>query len=381
MVEDVYGRLGVRPVINAVANVTVLGGSVPAPAVREAMDEATRGLVDLPSLQRVVHERLAQLTRNEAAYVTSGAAAGIYLSTAAAVSRHYGKVIEQLGRAEINRAEVIVPAGCRYHYDVAVRQVGVELGEVAGDIDEIRARIGRDTVALFHAPAGWNAPGTPTMDEAAAAAHAAQLPLIVDAASQIPPIANLWGFANRGADVTIFSGGKALAGPQSTGLLVGSADFLRWVEAIGFPRHGFGRVFKVGRDEIVGLLTAVEVALGNDEPARRRWCEAQVAALIEAFMENPLLDVSREFPNIAGQALPYAVVRPRSPQADLERLSTDLRDGEPSIVVGRIPGSEKPADGFVVNTMALREGQMPLIITALLAAADRASSLESHRIS
>ncbi|MQB01439.1 MAG: hypothetical protein GEU78_14300 [Actinobacteria bacterium] len=370
--SEIYRRLGVRPVINAAGNFTRLGGSMPSERTLVAMAEASQHFVVIEELQRAVHARLAQVTSNEAAHVSAGAAAGLYLVTAAIVSRHCGKPIQELHWEEVHSTRVVVHAGCRCPYDWAVRQIGVDLVE-AGDTDSppeaglqaMEAALDSSTAALLYVPAGWNAPGTPPFEQVAALARGHRVPLVVDAAAQIPPSSNLWGYTGAGAEVAVFSGGKGLRAPQSTGLVVGKEALMEWVDRLGFPHYGFGRMLKVGREEMIGLLNAVEELLAREDSDRLRWCEAQVQLIVDAFRGNDLIEVGRGFPNIAGQPLPYAAVHPRDRSIDPEWLVEALRTGDPSIAVGEIPGCSGYSDGFIVNTLALSEGEMPVVISSL----------------
>ena len=363
--SDPYLQLGVRPILNAAGHMTDYGGSIPDPRVLTAMHRAAEQFVEIRALQSAVHKRLAELTRNDAAYVTCGATAAIYLATAAAVSEHYGAVIDSVSQDRIQQSIVLVPAGCRSPYDVAVRQCGVQLREVTGGAAQLKRLISPDVVAVLHAPAAWNEPGTPSLKDVASVAHDAGLPLIVDAAAQIPPVANLWAITSAGATVAIFSGGKSLAGPQSTGLLLGREHLIAWIGRIGFPNDGFGRMFKVGRDELVGILTAVEIVLDAEEQTRVEWFEAQVSRFVDALSGHPFLVVSREFPNIAGQPIPFVLVRSKDATVGTAALAAELRAGEPSVVVGPVPGRSDLHDGFIVNPLALRNDDMQTIAAAL----------------
>jgi seryl-tRNA(Sec) selenium transferase len=369
---DFYRALGIRSVINAAGHYTVYGGSVPSPRVRQAMSMAAASMVDMLQLQTAIHSEISRLTRNEAAYVTPGAAAGLYLSVAAAVAMHYKTRSEDLEPEVIRRSQVLMLAAGKNPYLASVRQVGIELVEVDGGPAALAAAITEDTVAVLHALVGQEEPEQ-TLRQCCALAHDAGLPLIVDAAAQIPPVRNLWEIPAVGADVVIFSGGKALGAPQSTGLLVGSAAFLGWMQTHGFPRHGFGRMFKVGRDQLVGLLAALEEVLERDEVAWLATREQQVRLFIEAFRGHPFYDVTRGFPNVAGQPVPYALVRPTSPELDVQAVVQQIREGDPSIVVGLIPGHSDHRQGFIVNTLALRDDEVDPVITALRAALDEHS--------
>lgn len=364
MDADFYNRLGIRSVINAAGHYTVYGGSVPSQRVREAMEIAASTMVDLPSLQGAVHAEVARLTRNEAAYVTPGAAAALYLAVAASVSLHHNAPIEELDRGEIERSRVLMLSSADNPYAVSARQAGIDLVRVQGAPEALAKAVTSDTVAVLHALVGQDEPAS-TLRECRALTRAAGLPLIVDAAAQIPPASNLWKLPSSGADAVIFSGGKALGAPQSTGLIVGSAAFIKWIDRIGFPRHGFGRMFKVGRDQLVGFLAALEELLARDEVAWLASREDQVRRFVEAFSGHSLCEVSRGFPNVAGQPVPYALVQAKTPELDVPRVVRGLRENEPSIAVGQIPGHRDHTRGFIINTLALRDDQVDCVISAM----------------
>lgn len=367
--SDPYGSLGVRPIVNAAGNFTVLGGSVPSELVVEAMAEASRQLVSIAELQDVVHARLAAATANEAAYATPGAGAGLYLATMAAVSHYHDQAIEEIGSDDVARARVLMPRGCQTPYAAAVRQAGVQLVEFQGTAD-LEARLDENVVAVLHVPAGWNIAGTPPFDEVCAVALNHAVPILVDAAAQIPPKTSLWRFTGAGADLALFSGGKGLRGPQASGLVLGRGPVMEWVRRLGYPQHGSGRVLKIGREQLVGLLAAVEELLAGDEDAHRAWCEEQIQALVQAFDGDERIEMRRCFPNIAGQLLPYAEVRVSDERVDPAAVAAALCDGEPRIVVGAIPTGGNPGldahdAGFIVNTLALRSDEMDVIVTRL----------------
>lgn len=338
---------------------------MPSKAVRAAMDVAAAGMVDIVALQKSVHREVARLSRNEAAWVTPGAAAALYLATAAAVRSHYARDIEQLEPSDIGRCSVIMPANGHNPYDVAVRQVGVSLISVGADQRSIADAVTSDTVAIIHALVGQSG-GMSTLHNCVMVARDAGVPLIVDAAAQIPPVSNLWSLTAAGADAVCFSGGKAMGGPQNTGLLLGTEAFVKSVAAIGFPRHGFGRIFKVGRDQLLGLLTALEELLGRDEVAWLATRETQVRRIIAALSDVPGLEVARGFPNVAGQPVPYVLVRSRCADIGNDFLAKRLYEGNPSIAVGRIPGREDWSDGFIVNTLALQDSEVDVVIAETL---------------
>lgn len=160
-----------------------------------------------------------------------------------------------------------------------------------------------------------------------------------------------------GADVVIFSGGKGLQAPQSTGLVVGHGALMQWINDLGFPRRGIGRMFKVGREALVGILVAVEALLETSDDVRRQHAEGYVTAIIDMLDRYPGIKAERGFPNVAGRLLPYVRVN----VSDARTLASALAAGEPSVIVGEIPGNTGMTDGFILNTLALREGDLPAI--------------------
>lgn len=351
-----YAELGVRTFINAAGSYTRLGGSRMPPPVVAAMARAAGHFVELEELQLAVHDRLARITRNEAAYVTSGAAAALLLSTAACMAGADPGRARQLPDPRGMKSEVVIYRAHRNLYDYAIRTLPVRLVEIgfANTIApayawELEHALTDLTIAVHYAAAGWTAPGALPLAEVITIAHAAGVPVIVDAAAQLPPRENLWRFTEMGADLAIFSGGKDLRGPQSTGLIVGRPDLIAACALIGAPHHGIGRPCKVGKEELVGLLAAVELYMEQDEPARAEWAEELVRLLID-LLEGPRCRVSRDYPNEAGQPLARALVRFTGIRAEDRRARAValLRTGDPSIEVA-------PADlhGLYVNPMTV----------------------------
>src|SRR5579871_1150332 len=244
-----YEELELRPVINAYATLTRLGGSRMPPEVLAAMADAARCFVDLQELQRRVGEKIAALTQNEAAYVCSGAAAGLALATAACITGTDPAAIHQLPDLAGLKNEVIVHRSHRNGYDHAIRQVGVrlvEVGESAGtDPGDLERAFTAQTAAVVWFQGAMTGPGDLPLPVVIEMAQARGVPVIVDAAAQLPPVSNLWYFTQMGADLAIFSGGKDLRGPQSSGLIVGRRELIAACARNGNPNHSLGRPMKV----------------------------------------------------------------------------------------------------------------------------------------
>ncbi|HEX6355620.1 hypothetical protein [Actinophytocola sp.] len=350
--------LGVRPVVNASATLTTLGGSLLAPPAVVAMAEAAGHFVDLPELQTRVGERIATLTGNEAAYVSSGAAAGITLAVAACLAGP--ERIEAFPALDgIARNEVVLFRSQRNGYDYAVRQTGARVVEAGATLDSLSPR----TACVLWFAGTHYAEGAPPIEEVVPVARAAGVPVLVDAAAQIPPISSLWHFTREvGADAAIFSGGKGLRGPQSSGLVLGRRAIIDGCRAHGSPNHAIGRGMKVGKEELAGLLAAVEWSLARDEPALLKAYEARVANWLRGLVDLPGVHVERGYPSEAGQPHGRAIVT-LSPASGWTRdeLVAALWADEPRIAVGVVG-----TDSLALNPQTLEPGEDVVVLDALL---------------
>ena len=306
----VYERLGVRRVINADATLTRLGGSLMPPDVIAAMNDAAGSFVDMYELQTAVGRRLAELTRNEAAYVSTGAAAGLVLATLAAMTGGDLPTIARLiETGEAPRDEVIVHRVHRIPYDPAIRLAGARLVEIGNRLQtfpwELEAAITPRTAMVFFAAGEHIAAGALSLAQTVEISHAHDVPVIVDAAAQLPPTENLWRFTrDLGADAAVFSGGKDFRGPQGSGLIVGTHAMIAAIAVNGTPHQRLARPMKVGNEEIAGLLAAVERYVAVDWRERARRYEESVEGWIARFNRLPGMSASRMFPNEAGQPTP-----------------------------------------------------------------------------
>ena len=228
--------LGLRPVINASATLTTLGGSVMPPSVVAAMIEGAKSFVDWPNLQRAVGRRIAERTHNEACYISSGAAAGIVAAVASILTGGDPDRIASFPHLTgFDRTEIIVHRSQRNGYDYAARQTGATFVEIGDSLDELEAAM-NDRAAAVLWFAGRLASTSPDLAGVIALAHRHDVPVIVDAAAQIPRVENLWRFTrDLGADIAIFSGGKGMRGPQSSGLVLGRTDLIEGCLANGSP--------------------------------------------------------------------------------------------------------------------------------------------------
>lgn len=361
---DPYSDLGVRPLINASATLTRLGGSLMPPPVVEAMVAASRSFVDLELLQRRAGERLAGLTRNQAGYVSSGAAAGISLAVAACLTRGDAALIERLPHVGgFPRPQVVVLRAQRNPYQVAIRLTGAEEVEIEGTEQALRSALAADRAAcvVFFAGAHWPAVDL-TLPQLIATAHHRGVPVLVDAAAQIPPISSLWRFTvEEGADAVILSGGKGLRGPQPSGLVLGAPWIIEACRALGSPNRALGRPMKVGKEEMVGLVRAVELALEQDEAALLAGYEAVVAGWVEGLAGLRGVRAERGYPSEAGQPHPRAIVTiDPAPGRTRDQVVQRLLDGEPAVAVAALG-----EDRIALNPQTLAPGEEEIVLRRL----------------
>jgi L-seryl-tRNA(Ser) seleniumtransferase len=361
-----YDELGIPRIINGNATLTRLGGSVLAPGVAEAMAEAGTAFVDLLDLQRAVGAEIARLTRNEACYVPCGAAAGMTLITAVCITGADAEKRERLPFTEGLKDEVVVHGHTRVGYDFAIRMAGARLVEVGSpggtSARDLEAVLSPRTAAMFYFPRGTADRGELPLEAAVEICRARGVPVIVDAAAQLPPRSNLWTFTQRGADAVIFSGGKALRGPQSTGLVLGRRELVDACLFHGPPFPYIGRGMKVGKEELCGLLTAVRWYLAQDEEAEAAFWERTVAEVLQAFEGSPHVRARRTWPSEAGQPIPRAELE--LDEAGLGRTRDGvleaLRRGTPAVDLAPGPGTT-----LLVNPQTLDEEGAAIVIRRL----------------
>lgn len=366
---DIYQELGVDTLINAAGTYTILGGSKMSSQTLQAMQQAAGSFVQIRDLQKAAHTKLAELTHNPAAYIANGAATAIYLCVAAAIEQRLGRPYYYLGREEIAQTNVVMFKAHRNPYDLVIGHLGAQYRELSfpnlifpATERDLSMAIDEHTAAVYYAQCGWVAPGALSLEDTIRIAHQAGVPVLVDAAAQLPPVENLWRFTGMGADAVVFSGGKDLHGPQASGLVVGDRALLDRVSSIGFPNYGIGRMMKVGREEIAGLYTAVKQYLQLDHAARCAWCEGEIQKLRSALSGCPQYRVERRFPNEAGQPIPRAFVALTDPAEDPEALRAHMLSGSPAIFV-----NSDGEHGVYINPMSLEPGEMELVIQRLLA--------------
>ena len=365
---SIYEQLAVKHRINAAANGTSIGGSIMLPEVTAAMREAGRSYVSIPELLEKAGNRIAELTGVEACYITNGAAAGVAVSVAACMTGSNDARVHQLPDTAGMKDEVIVQRMQINFYELMIRLTGARIVPV-GLANRtypwhLEAAFTDQTAAIVHFPA-YSPPTDLPIGQAVELAHARGVPVIVDAAAEFPPFSILSHYWNLGADLTIFSGGKGLRGPQSSGLILGRKDLVEACAMNSSPNHGVGRPMKVGKEEIAGLLTAVEL-WSNPEFERKMFdCwKRRAGSMIEILSRVPGVRARTgdSPPSSTGLAvhpdgLPFTLV-----EWDAGRIANtagqvmaELWKGDPSIIVAETPS------GILLNPATLEAGEAEIV--------------------
>ena len=266
---NVYEELGVTTVINGQGTMTTLGGSLPRPEVEVVMAEAGKHFVSIVELEVAVGKRIAEMLKLPQEYtglVTSGAAGAMQSGLAGILTGENEQFIRQLPDLTGMKSEVIIQRSHRNPFDHQLRATGVKLIEIESRDDFSRAISPR--TAMMHFSNFANASGQVKVDEWAKLAIENHIPSFIDAAADTPPVSHLWDYAKMGYDLVAFSGGKAIRGPQCAGLLLGKKDLIRYALLNNSPNEDtLGRGQKVGKEEIVGMLKALELYLNEDHEA------------------------------------------------------------------------------------------------------------------
>lgn len=266
---QIYQSIGVEPVINCMGTFTAIGGSIELPEVRKAIDYAALNYVYIDELAMCVGKRLAELTGAEWGMVSSGCAAGLkHVTVACLTGGDPEKLVRIPDLTGFTKTEVIIPRYSRNQYDAAVRNAGVKL-VVVDTMEELKKSISSRTamIYLFAAPRDYNE-GPLSIENIAAVAREQNIPILVDAAAEVLTIPNI--HLTRGATIVAYSGGKAIKGPQGAGLLLGNKDLLFSTWQASSPHHGPGRDNKIGKEEHIGMLAAVETWVKRNHPEEEK---------------------------------------------------------------------------------------------------------------
>ncbi|HEV7511353.1 MAG TPA: aminotransferase class V-fold PLP-dependent enzyme [Candidatus Acidoferrum sp.] len=359
---DIYKELGVTTVINGQGTMTVLGGSLMRPEVEAVMALAGRHFVSVPDLEVAAGRRIAEMLKLPADYaviVTSGAAAAMQSGLAGILTGNNSKFIEQLPDLTGMKSEVLIQKSHRNPFDHQLRSTGVKL-VVVESADDVKRAINSQT-AMMHFSNFANDEGQIKVEEWLKLAHDHQIPAFIDAAADTPPISHLWDYANMGYDLICFSGGKAIRGPQCAGLLIGKKDLVANALLNNSPHEDtLGRSQKVGKEEIVGMVKALECYLNEDHDALNTEWQRRLDLIAAKVKTVP--GVTTDFPAMAiANHVPHLRITWDQRQISItpKDASAILQKSEPSIVMG---GSEK---GLSMNSFMLQPGEDRIIADQL----------------
>jgi len=366
---DIFEKIGIKKYINAHSNRTIYGGSRMSEKVLNVMAEMAKHFVDIDELQEILGGEIANLTHNEGAYITNGASAGLLISSAACMAGKSKYRQYKLPNTEGLKNEIIVIKGQRNPYDKAIECSGakiVEIGDAWQTLEwKLEGAINNNTAALVYTPEPLNAIPTLPLGKVIGVCKKRGVYVIVDAASQLPPVENLWNFTKAGADLAIFSGGKALSGPQSSGLILGKRELIDICKMIGSPHYGIARSSKVGREEMVGLYIAVEEYLSMDHVAFMEKVEQRVKKIIQELNDMKVFKVERLYPSEYRQHFPLALARITA-DFEADELAKLMKNFDPGVYIGVLKDHLKEHENSIyINPLNLKDDEVEIVLDIL----------------
>ena len=370
-VPAIYQRLGIRPVIHGSGTTTRYGGSMLRPEVLETMRQASQALVNLDELNEAAGAAIARMLGAEAAFVSAGASSGLILQAAACIAGSDPAKVTRLPDSAGMRNEIVIQRAHRFAYDQAYRVAGGVLVEIGlarrTQPFELEDAITERTAAVAYLISPFTSPpGILTLEQVVAIAHQRNVPVIVDAASMLPPRENLTKFLRQGADLISFSGGKGIRGPQSTGILAGRRDLIRAVTANASPNQALARAAKTSKEEICGLVTALELFMAEDEKAEMKRYIDTSTLIVEALGEIPGLRIVVEHDPV-NRVIPHAVVyfTPDWVGPSGHAIQVALAKGEPHIYVQQGAHQGGYFDEVAIDPINLQPGDAEIVAARL----------------
>jgi uncharacterized pyridoxal phosphate-dependent enzyme len=358
-----YDELGVTTVINCEGTMTMLGGSVLRPELEAVMAMAGRHFVSIPDLEVAAGNRISQMLKLPDGYtalVTSGAAAAIQSGLAGILTGDNEALIRQLPDLTGMKSEVIIQKSHRNPFDHQLRTTGIKLVEIETH-DQLRRAIS-DRTAMMHFTNFANAAGQIKVDEWPKLAKQYNVPCMNDAAADTPPVSHLWDYTNMGYDLVTFSGGKAIRGPQCAGLLVGRKDLVGYALLNNSPHEDtIGRSQKVGKEEIIGMVKALELYLKEDHDALAKEWQERLAGISNAVTKVPGVSTSFFTPDIANHVPHMSITWDSRISLTPRDISKLLRNSKPAIVISA--GEERP--GLAMNSFMLQPGEDKIVADQL----------------
>jgi L-seryl-tRNA(Ser) seleniumtransferase len=365
----VYTRLGLRPIVNASGTYTHLGGSLMPADVIDAMNDAARHYVPIRDLTRAAGERIAQLTGNQAALVTTGAAGAIFVGTCACIAGSDPEKMQRLPFTDGMKNQVVLQKLHKTGWTRQCEAAGARLVEVEQK-DELERAIGDRTAMVYFLVADkhfgeyrdrLDAPGGKvSLEECIAIAKSRQVPLLVDAAAELPPPENLSAYTKKGVDLVAFSGGKGLRGPQNAGLLLGRKDLVDMAALYQSPYSGLGRDLKIAKETMIGMVAAVERYMKLDHAAEWNFWKAQVDYVKKVLDRVPGVQTGY-VPKEVTNHVPRLWVQWDEKAFNLSREECfkALQEGEPGIVALRTPL------GVTIVTWMMEPGEEKIVAQRL----------------
>jgi L-seryl-tRNA(Ser) seleniumtransferase len=334
-----------------------------------AMIEATEHFVYLPELHQIVGRKLAELTRNDAAVVTNGGQAGLVLAVAATFAHDDHGLVRQVSDRPIEKNEVLVHRSQYTHYLANTRQVGARIVEYGlpyystGTVD-LESAITSRTAAIVHTAGREFERLSPTLEQVIGVAQSSRIPVIVDAAVQVPPVENFWRYTQQGADLVVFCGGKGIRGPQDTGLVVGKKALVDLMHQMISPHLAIGRAMKSSKEDIVGLYVAVEALLLEDHQASYDQLETRARRIGEHLAKVRGVKTWVAPRTRQGQPLPITVVElePESKWTSQDLIEA-LRSGRPSIELGACEGVD---NAIAISPLSLSDDEGIAVVERII---------------
>ena len=365
-VDALYQRIGVSPIINAAGSITRLGGTRTRPETLALMEQAARVMVNIDELNRAAGKEVARLLGAEAGFVCSGAAGGLLLQAAACIAGNDPVKMRQLPNTDGLKNEIVIHTMHRFPYDQAYRAAGAKMVEFGDYLFahpwQLEGAINENTAAVAYLAAPFSSNKVMPLEQLCEIAHAHDVPVIVDAASMLPPRANLYRYLAAGADMVVYSGGKGIRGPQGSGILVGRADLIEAAAIQASPAQFLGRGMKVAKEEVIGLVASLAAFVEEDEEAEMDAYRAMMQQVVDALVEIPGLEVSLEHDR-NNYLIPCAVFRFtddwRGPSRNA--VAAAMERGQPSIHLHQLCGP----DELAVDPLNLTEEEVEIVIRRL----------------
>jgi uncharacterized pyridoxal phosphate-dependent enzyme len=358
---NVYEELGVTAVINGQGTMTVLGGSLVRPEVEAVMALASQHFVSIAELEVAAGKRIAQLLKLPEGYsaiVTSGAAAAMQSGLAGILTGDNPKFIEQLPDLTGMKSEVIIQKSHRNPFDHQLRATGAKL-VVVETREDVKRAVNPQT-AMMHFTNFANAAGEMKVEEWVKLAHKYKIPAFIDAAADTPPVSHLWDYANMGYDLIAFSGGKAIRGPQCAGVLLGKKDLVANALLNNSPHEDtLGRSQKVGKEEIAGMVKALESYLNEDHSALSKEWQRRLDAISAEITRVPGVTTSFFTPDVANHVPHMKISWDQKVMLTVQDAFNTLRNGKPAILL------DSSESALSMNSFMLQPGEEKIIAARL----------------